>query len=129
MLCKPVASMHGVALCDASIPLDTLFFDVQVKDSTGDDTREGVVVSPLEEVELSGSRGVVNFAMKWSRDARHEASLNVQQIKGVTRQYSASDVGSYVPIAAFECRGLEPIDWQPGVRGVGGGDAEAHVRR
>lgn len=74
------------------------------------------MVSPLEDVELSGSRGTANFAMKWAKDSRHEASLSVQQIKGMTRSFTADDAGSFVPVVAFECRGLEPIDWQPGVR-------------
>ena len=86
--------------------------DIQVKNSAGEDMREGVWVSPTEVHELSGSRGTANFLLKWVRDAKHEASLNVQQIKGVTRSFTSEDV-DYVPIVAFECRGMEPIDWMP----------------
>lgn len=69
-------------------------------------------VSAEEIHELSGSRGTANFALKWVRDARHEASLNVQQVKGVTRDLTSEDQG-FVPIVAFECRGMDPIDWKP----------------
>lgn len=77
------------------------------------------MVSPLEEQELSGSRGTAHFALKWSRDARHEASLSLQHIKGVTRALTAADAGKFVPIVAFECRGLDPIAWQPQASGKG----------
>ena len=29
---------------------------------------------------------------------------------------AADDEGKFAPIAAFECRGLDPIDWRPEVR-------------
>ncbi|KFM25772.1 UPF0587 protein C1orf123-like protein [Auxenochlorella protothecoides] len=101
-----------------SLPEDSSY-TLTVKDSAGDDQREGVVVSPLEEQELSGSRGTAHFALKWSRDARHEASLSLQHIKGVTRALTAADAGKFVPIVAFECRGLDPIAWQPQASGKG----------
>ncbi len=132
----------------------------QVQESGGAEVRKGVHISPTEEVELSGSRGTANFAMKFDKvrvrvcgrcdgdamaggamaggrravDARSrhpgandcvrlqgskkEASVNVQQIKGVTRSYTQEDAEAqaFVPIAAFECRGLEPIAYSPQVR-------------
>ena len=51
-------------------------------------------------------------SLKWVRDAKHEAYLNIQEIKGVTRQFTSEDK-DFVPMVAFECRGLEPIDWRP----------------
>lgn len=87
----------------------------QLKDSSGDDVREGVGVSASETHEMSGSRGSANFVMKWAKDARHEASLSVMQIKGVTRAFTAEDAGNFVPVVAFECRGLEPVGWTPEV--------------
>lgn len=66
---------------------------VQVKNPAGEDTREGVTVSSREEVELSGSRGSAHFAMKWARDARQQANLQVvEDIKGVTLEWSGASV-------------------------------------
>lgn len=51
--------------------------------------------------------------MKWTKDSRHEAYLNVEDVKGVTRALTADDHGKFVPIIGFDCRGLEPVDWRP----------------
>lgn len=42
-------------------------------------------VTAAEEHELSGSKGTANFVMKFAKDSRHECSINVMQLKGVTR--------------------------------------------
>lgn len=86
---------------------------MQVKNPSGDDTKEGVYISPDEQLELTGSRGTANLALKWTRDSRHEAYANIQQVKGITRPFTAEDEGKFIPIVGFECRGLEPIDWRP----------------
>ena len=36
------------------------------------------------------------------------------QIKGVTRAITAADSDEWVPVAGFECRGLEPTRLHPG---------------
>ena len=77
---------------------------LNLKQSDGDEVKEGVYVSSEEEVAMSGSRGVAHFVMKFPGGSK-EVSLNVQQIKGTTRAYTLADSGSYVPIVAFECRG------------------------
>jgi hypothetical protein len=60
---------------------------MQVKNSTGEDRREGVYVTSAEEEELHGSRGSCNFQVKWVRDARSSAYINVrEEVKAVTRQ-------------------------------------------
>ncbi len=63
----------------------------QVKNSSGEDTRENVTVSSTEDVDLAGSRGTAHFAMKWARDARNQANLNViEDIKGTALQYTGT---------------------------------------
>jgi hypothetical protein len=104
------AELDNVA--SVALPDDAIFV-LDVKNPSGDDVREGVRVSPLETHELTGSRGEANFRLKWARDARHEATLNVQAVKGVTRALTAADAGKFVPVAGFECRGLEPVGWRP----------------
>lgn len=66
---------------------------MQVKNSSGEDTRENVTVSSTEEVDLAGSRGTAHFAIKWVRDARSQANLNVvEDIKGVALQYTGQGI-------------------------------------
>ena len=46
-------------------------------------------VSSADEVELAGSRGTANFALKWARDARQQANLQVvEDIKGLPLRYT-----------------------------------------
>ena len=111
--CKHAQSLHDI---------DRLLF--QVKDSTGDDERKGVEVTSTHEEELQGSRGSANFALRWHRDSKMPAHLNVQEIQKEARTkakdilratYTADDEGKFVGIVGFECRGLEVSDWQPQV--------------
>jgi hypothetical protein len=60
-------------------------FLIDIKQSDGAEERRGVAVDASEERPLSGSRGVAHFMLKWARDARHEAYINLQEVKGVTR--------------------------------------------
>lgn len=40
-------------------------------------------------MELAGSRGTANFALKWARDARQQANLQVvEDIKGLALRYT-----------------------------------------
>lgn len=98
---------------------------MQVKDSTGEDTRKGVQVTSNHQEELPGSRGTAHFVLKWVRDSKHAAHLNVVEVpkelkvKGrakVAGCYSALDDGNFVGIVGFDCRGLDVIDWEPQVR-------------
>lgn len=58
---------------------------------------------------MPGSRGVANFVCKWVRDAKHAASIVVEEtVKGVTRDVTGEDEGQWVPVCGFECRGIEP---------------------
>ncbi|DBB17979.1 hypothetical protein WJX82_000373 [Trebouxia sp. C0006] len=86
---------------------------IDVKNSTGDDQREGVRVTSTDEQDLPGSRGVANFALKWVKDAKSAASLSVISVKKVTRDYTAQDDRQFVSIIGFECRGMDIINWHP----------------
>jgi len=73
----------------------------------GDDVRSEVWVSGVEESELSGSKGTANFVMKWDKQSKHQAYAVVEQVKGLTRPIGAEDNNTWVPVVAFECRGLD----------------------
>ncbi|EFJ43749.1 hypothetical protein VOLCADRAFT_109954 [Volvox carteri f. nagariensis] len=95
-----------------SIPSSS-HFCLDVKESAGSEEKKGVYVTSTEQHELSGSKGTANLVMKFAKGSKKEASINVQEIKGVTRPYTADDDGKFVPIIAFECRGLDPIAFHP----------------
>ena len=88
---------------------------LQVKESSGEEKRENVRVNAVDSFEIPGSRCNANFILKWYKDARHTATLNVTALKGVTQSYTAAKAGQFVPIIAFECRGMEPVTWHPEV--------------
>ena len=97
---------------------------VQVKDSRGEDQRKGVEVTSTHEEELPGSRGTANFALRWHKDSKMAAHLNVHEIekevktkaKDVLRSaYTAEDEGKFIGIVGFDCRGMDVTDWQPQV--------------
>ena len=53
--------------------------------------REGVYVSSAEEHDLMGSKGTANFVIKWVRDARSQANLNViEELKNVSFKYTGN---------------------------------------
>lgn len=87
----------------------------QVKDSTGEDVREGVRVTSRNVEDLKDSKGQCNFQLKFVKDARRAAYLNVVPVKGVTRGLKAEDDRKWVPIIGFECRGMDVIGFHPEV--------------
>jgi hypothetical protein len=88
-------------------------FCLDVQESAGAERRNGVYVTAADTHDLSGSKGTANFVLKFDKASKHEAYLNVVDVKGVTRAITADDSGKFVPVAAFECRGLEPVAYHP----------------
>merc|ERR1712112_78663 len=94
-------------------------FDVQQSDGT--ELRKNVIVDKTEENEVQGSRGVANFVMKWE-GARGQSSMSfftpsrTGPLKGCKLfEYTAEQSGTFSPIAAFGCRGVEPVVWTPSI--------------
>lgn len=90
-------------------------WNAQVKDSTGDDVREGVRVSSSNIEDLKDSRGQCNFQIKFVKDARKSAYLTVVPLKNVTRSMTGEDDGRWVPFIAFDCRGMDVTGFHPEV--------------
>ena len=72
-------------------------------------------MTSLNTDELKDSRGTANFNLKWSKDSRKAAYLNVVPIKGVTRHMTEADDLVWVPFIGFDCRGLDVIGFHPEV--------------
>lgn len=99
-------------------------FCLKVRSPDGMEEKEPVFISDSEEFDMSGSKGKAHFVMKWP-ESKQECSVNVTPIKNHTRPYiDADDNEKWVPIAAFECRGIDIVQWFPEggyiVRSTGG---------
>lgn len=92
-------------------------FELDLRESGGQEERKGVVICDAEDHELSGSRGTAHFAMKWCKDSKHFSTINLERglakVFDPSRGLTKDDQGKFVPIAGFECRGVEPTAWHP----------------
>jgi len=84
-----------------------------VKDAQSDEEKKGVYLCADEVAEIDGSKGDANFAMRFP-DCKKQCTVTFTDVKGVTRdEYTEEDSGTFVPIRAFDCRGLELTNWAP----------------
>ena len=95
-------------------------WDLDLQQSAGTETRQGVEVDPEAQVEIPNSKNALaNLLIKWPGDKNY-SYLKLVDVPKLVRQQVDEDT-DLVPIAAFECRGLEPVRWNP----TGGYCAEA----
>jgi hypothetical protein len=88
----------------------TWVFDV--KQAAGCEERKEVEVDPDVEDEVPNSKNATaNFMVKFPGD-RQLSTMKMLELKHLKPHQTSEDVGG-VPIAAFECRGLEPTKWHP----------------
>ncbi|CAF3638579.1 unnamed protein product [Adineta steineri] len=67
-----------------------------------------------ESSNLVGSRGEANFIMK-CKFCSSEGNINIEPVKPAMNYTSDdSDNHSFKTLVIFDCRGIEPTDWQPG---------------
>ncbi|XP_058515793.1 CXXC motif containing zinc binding protein-like [Ochotona princeps] len=110
ILLKMKATLENVKSIE--IPPDHTWV-LDVKHPAGEEVRERVTLSAAEVQSIPNSRGSANFLVRWE-GSKQVSTINIQQLKNVTRlMYDANDRGKFVPIVAFECRGVEPIQWYP----------------
>ncbi len=65
---------------------------------------------------ISGSRGEANFLMK-CKFCSQEGNLNIEPPKPLMNYTSDdSDSHTFKTLVVFDCRGIEPVDWQPGTK-------------
>jgi hypothetical protein len=84
-----------------------------VKDAQSDEEKKGVYLCADEIAEIDGSKGDANFVMRFP-DCKKQCTVTFTDVKGVTREeYTEEDSGTFVPIRAFDCRGLELSNWTP----------------
>ena len=90
-----------------------LQYCLDVKDAQSDEEKKGVYMCADEIAEIDGSKGDANFVMRFP-DCKKQCTVTFTDVKGVTREeYTEEDSGTFVPIRAFDCRGLELTNWTP----------------
>ena len=81
--------------------------------------RENVEVDDSIDHELPGSKGTAHFAMKFDKGSKHVATMNVVRraqkgVKDLGDPYAEGvGAGGWTAVAAFECRGVEPVVFHP----------------
>ena len=101
---------------------------IDVQNSQSTERRDGITINAEEEVELEGSRGVANLEIKFP-DSTEKANCSVvgaaafqaqfkknkAKLKEIPRAVTGDDSGEWVPIVAFEARGLDVVKLTLGV--------------
>ncbi|KAJ2709202.1 hypothetical protein H4R19_004372 [Coemansia spiralis] len=72
-------------------------------------TANFVTINRVETSPISGSRGDANLVMR-CKFCKREASAS---IVGKPAEYMAADSGQFVTVLSLECRGLEPVEFEP----------------
>lgn len=87
-------------------------FIFRIRQTGGTEERDNVEVDSSNQEELFGSKGAANFKLKWDKKDKHEAYVNVVSQK----EYSGDDV--WKPVATFETRGVDLVEWKPSAANV-----------
>lgn len=111
LLCASVGEMENVA---EITPSEFHRWLIDFKDPQGDDIKEKCWVSNAEEIECDNGRSTAHFVMSWP-GSKKQATCSVISVKGVTQPLTAENFEN-IPLAAFDCRGCEPIKAE-----IGGG--------
>ncbi|XP_030045164.1 CXXC motif containing zinc binding protein [Microcaecilia unicolor] len=67
-------------------------------------------ITLMDSVPLKGSRGSASMVQKCKLCAR-ENSIDI--LRHTLKPYNAEDSEQFKTVVEFECRGLEPVDFQP----------------
>jgi len=68
-----------------------------------------ITINPEDTVEVSGSKATANLVMR-CKFCRREASASFLDSAG---SYSIEHVNKFAKLAVIDCRGLEPVDFDP----------------
>ncbi|XP_029209976.1 UPF0587 protein v1g245604-like [Acropora palmata] len=76
----------------------------------GEETKDWVYMCLIENKPIRGSRGTANFVSKCKLCGR-ENSMDI--MKDSIKAYTADDSNKFKAMVAFDCRGLDPVDFSP----------------
>eukprot|EP00920_Eleutheroschizon_duboscqi_P027802 GHVT01068086.1.p1 GENE.GHVT01068086.1~~GHVT01068086.1.p1 ORF type:complete len:160 (+),score=26.63 GHVT01068086.1:331-810(+) len=110
-------------IAQVSLP-EAFVYCLDVKNPSGEEYRRRVTMNAIDSEPIPNSRGNANFLVRWE-GSKHFANMKVFQVKGVTRPIVAAESGQFVPVVAFEGRGVECVGFEFGggfeVQTAGGG--------
>lgn len=95
---------------------DKLIWCLDVSDGK-EEVKSRVEVDPREFHGMSNSRGTANLVLKWP-GTKSQATLSVYDSKRVKDSIDEDDHEKWVPIAAFEGRGIEPVACHTPLHGI-----------
>lgn len=75
-----------------------------------EETPECVYLSLDENSPVKGGRGHASLVMKCKLCSREN---HIDIIREYIKPYCDKDVGTFATIVAFDCRGIEPVDFSP----------------
>ncbi|XP_074640179.1 CXXC motif containing zinc binding protein-like [Tubulanus polymorphus] len=78
----------------------------------GEETKEFIYLTLTENSPLKGGRGHASLVLKCKLCSR-ENSIDI--IRDSISSYNADDVPKFKTIVAFDCRGVEPVEFSPRV--------------
>ena len=88
-------------------------WELDLAEAAGSECRKGVAVDPDEEVEIPNAKGeTANVIIKLGASKAGYIRV-LKSLKSLRLRAQTADDTSPVPIAAFECRGIEPKAWTP----------------
>ncbi|KAH8739163.1 hypothetical protein FG386_001030 [Cryptosporidium ryanae] len=86
---------------------------VDIEQSAGPLTREKITIDPNEKIEMDNSRGTANYVMRWDSDKR-QSTISCVKLNNISNmKVTFENSGKFVPIAAFDCRGINITKWNP----------------
>mmetsp|Transcript_82419 Transcript_82419/g.267018 ORF Transcript_82419/g.267018 Transcript_82419/m.267018 type:complete len:171 (-) Transcript_82419:122-634(-) len=100
---------------------EDIVWTLDVRHSAGTDVREKITINAQEEFEIPNSKGTANFMVKFE-GAKQFATMSilvptrkneVKSLKGAELGVFTPETAATVPLAIFDCRGLEPVKCHP----------------
>ncbi|KAJ1444960.1 hypothetical protein M885DRAFT_551376 [Pelagophyceae sp. CCMP2097] len=93
---------------------------IDVKDCMSDEIRKEVTIDPTDLIDLEGSRGIANLVIRFT-DSKEKAQCTLLDneayktkfkksktaLKSIPRALTGDDSDTWVPILAFEARGMD----------------------
>jgi hypothetical protein len=87
-------------------------YKMDVRQTGGAEERLDVEIDDGEQADVFGSKGTVNFKMKWDKRDKHEATCTI------VSQSNVLESRAWTKIATFDVRGLDLARFHPTVATV-----------
>ncbi|UKK01872.2 hypothetical protein MACK_001225 [Theileria orientalis] len=86
-------------------------WSLNLRESDGFEERNNVSLSASEFADTGNSRNSVNLCLNF-KESRRKGTITIRSVKDVTRDSFPHD-GDFSCVAAFDCRGVDILSWNP----------------